>query len=184
MKNTTWSIVLVAATGIYGSNAATAQGYFGASVGESTIDVCDDFYYEFGATSCDDNDTGWKLFGGIELNQFIALEGGWADFGEATASAGPVDIKLEGKGFTLDGKVSAPLTDVISVFARLGVVFWEADLSVPGFGTASEDGNDVRYGFGAELNLSPQSALRAEWERNEFDDVDVDLLSVGAVLKF
>lgn len=174
------AILLLAALS---AGTANAGGYVGIGLGQSTVDICDDLK-SLGATSCDDEDNAWKLFGGYAFNPNFAIEAGWADFGEVNASDGFIDLNFQSTAFTVDGKVTAPLTEIFSVFAKMGVAFWKVELDVPGVGSADDDGQDFRFGFGGEIDFTPQFAVRAEWERNDFDGTDVDLLSASAILKF
>lgn len=183
MSYKTPAILTFSLFGLLAAQSAAGGGYLGAGVGQAKVDACDDLE-ALGATHCDDSDTGWKVYGGYEFNRNFALEAGWNDFGEVTADAGFTSLRLEGTGFNIDGKASIPLTDAFSIFAKLGVIFWKADLSVSGFGNADDDGNDFRFGLGAQADLSPQFALRMEWERNDFDGTDVDLLSVSGLFRF
>ena len=55
--------------------------YIGGALGQSSFDVeC------ARTTSCDDSDSSWKIFGGYQFNKHFALEFGYADLGETTAS--------------------------------------------------------------------------------------------------
>ena len=56
------------------AGTAAAQGYIGVGAGLTAVDLCDDLF-ALGATSCDDEDTGLKLFGGYKFNPNFAVEG-------------------------------------------------------------------------------------------------------------
>ena len=165
------------------SGSAFAGGYVGAGVGQASVDACGDLL-ALGATSCDDEDTGFKFFGGYELNENIAIEGSYTDYGELSASAGATSVTLEATAFAIAGKGTIPLNDRFSLFAKLGFAFWDAEASAIGFGSVDDDGTDLTYGFGAEVALSDTIGFRGEWERLDADGDDVDLLSISAVLKF
>ena len=45
--------------GMTGTALAQNGFYAGASIGQATIDACG------GVKNCDDEDTGWKIFGGL-----------------------------------------------------------------------------------------------------------------------
>lgn len=101
------SFFLAAASLPAAAGAAEAYWYLGASVGQSSIDatsseieqgfLVDDGFVATG-TSLDDTDTGWKGYLGYRFNRFFALEGGYADLGEAffnttiVAAPPPVDL--------------------------------------------------------------------------------------------
>ena len=62
------------------------------------------------------------------------------------------------------------------------MVSWDADLDVGGL-SDSEDGTDPAYGIGARLTFSSVEA-RLEYEVFDFDDVDVDMVSLGVIWRF
>lgn len=169
------------------SHAVAAGGYVGGSVGKSSLDDGCDGAGVLGFTSCDDSDTGWKVFGGYEINENLAVEGAWVDLGEASATGGGVSVTGEADAIVLDVKGTLPIGEQFGVFGKLGVAFWDAEYSGTGPGgsvSVSEDGNDLTYGLGAEYSFSEQFGVRGEWERFDVDDGDVDLMSIGAFVKF
>ena len=61
--------------------------YAGLSLGQSKFkDACGS-EPEVSVTSCKDNDTAWKIFGGYQFTPNLALELGYNDFGKAKGSA-------------------------------------------------------------------------------------------------
>lgn len=167
--------------GMAGSAVAANGFYAGASVGQASIDACGDAG-ALGATSCDDEDTGWKVFGGYELNQNFAVEAAWVDLGEISASGPGVSVTGEADGFVVDVKGMLPLNDQFGVFAKIGLISWELE----GGGAASgfdDDGTDAMYGVGAHYMFTEQFGVVGEWEFYDTDD-EADLLSIGALIKF
>ncbi len=126
--NTTKMIgALLLSMGLAGNVAAENGFYAGASVGEASIDACGSAG-ALGFTTCDDSDTGWKIFGGYDLSDNFAVEGAWADLGEMTAStSGQLQRGIEVDGFILDAKGTLPLNEQFGVFAKLGFIMWDAD---------------------------------------------------------
>ena len=162
---------------------AFAGGYVGAGAGQASADVCGELH-ALGATRCDDEDTGFKIFGGYQVNENFAVEGSYVDYGDITASDGEVSLKGEITAFAISGVGVIPVTEQFSIFGKLGVAFWDAEASASGFGSVSDDGTDLTYGVGAGFDVTDAFGLRGEWERLDSDGDDVDLLSVSAVLKF
>jgi OOP family OmpA-OmpF porin len=160
-----------------------AAGYVGAGIGQSSVDVCDELLL-LGATQCDDEDTGFKVFGGVEMNRNLALEATYTDYGEMTASSGLTAVTVETTALAIAGKGTVPLSDTFALFGKLGLAFWDAEASATGFGSIEDDGTDLTYGLGVELSLSEVFGIRGEWERLDADGDDLDLLSVSAVLRF
>ncbi|MCW8874344.1 MAG: outer membrane beta-barrel protein [Gammaproteobacteria bacterium] len=162
--------------GVTGSALAQNGFYAGASIGQATIDGCS------GVTNCDDEDTGWKIFGGWEMNQNIAFEAAWVDMGEISGSIGASAVSAEADGWTLAVKGILPLNEQFGVFARVGFIDWE----IEGGGALSgvdDDGTDLMYGIGAQYMFTDQFGMFGEWEWYDIDD-DVDLLSIGVLIKF
>jgi len=163
-------------------NAPAANGlYVGAGVGQASYDVCGDL--GAGLTSCDDEDTGWKVFGGYDFSENLAVEAAWVDLGEVSASVAGGTATAEVDGIAVNLKLTQPLNEAFGIFGKVGFISWDAE----GGGVASgvdDDGNDLTYGLGAEYMFSSQVGVRGEWERFDIDDEDADLLSISAVLKF
>lgn len=169
------------AMGMAGTAAAANGFYVGASGGQSTIDACDDAR-AVGATNCDDEDTGWKIFGGYDLTENFALEAAWVDMGEISASAPGVSVSAEADGFTFAVKGTLPLNDQFGIFGKLGLISWEME----GGGVASgldDDGTDAMYGIGAQYMFTEQFGVVGEWEFYDTDD-EAELLSIGALVRF
>lgn len=166
-------LVLLGMTG-----TATAQNslYAGASIGQATIDGCS------GLTNCDDEDTGWKVFGGWELNRNIAIEAAWVDLGEFSGSIGESAVSAEVDGWVLAGKGMLPITEQFGVFAKLGMMMWDVDARGAASGL-DDDGTDLVYGLGAQYMFTDQFGVVGEWEWYDIDN-DVDLFSIGALFKF
>lgn len=172
---------MLLAMGMTGSAVAANGFYAGASIGEASIDACGDAA-AVGATSCDDSDTSWKIFGGYELNQNFAVEAAWVDLGEINASGPGVSVTAEGDGFVADVKGTLPLNDQFGVFAKVGLISWELE----GGGVASgldDDGTDAMYGVGAHYMFTEQFGIVGEWELYDTDN-EVDMWSVGGLIKF
>jgi len=197
---------LSAALGMSTAQAADTGFYVGGGLGQSKVsdfsgsDV-DAELATLGLTSStrtDDTDTGWKVFAGYRFMKYLAVEGAYTNFGEATANsiitapaAGTVNTTLEADSWTVSALGILPLGDRFSLFARVGVNFWNADISATGIGgggtasaSASDDGTDWVYGVGAAYSITKNLSVRGEWERYDFDGSDVDLLSAGVSWKF
>ncbi len=203
LKRALASLLVVAGGAL--SSAALAQGYVGASIGQSDFKVdC------AGLTTCDTKDTGYKLFGGYMFPPNLGVEGGWVDLGKFTGSldlvVGPPPVEetpsivltgsteLKSSGLFLAGIAVAPIGSG-SVFGKIGLANLKSELTLSALGvsdTTSTRHTDVFYGIGVGYNFTKYVGMRAEYERfrikysdgvEEFKD-DVDLLSVGVVYRF
>jgi OOP family OmpA-OmpF porin len=182
MKMNVISGVIGAALFAMGMCAAQAESgpYVGANFGQSSIDLCSGL----AVTGCDDDDTGWKVYGGYDINPYFAVEAGYADLGDFSVAIPGITVTGEYDGMFIDAKGSLPIGDAFSVFAKLGVLFWDVEGANAAVGY-SEDGSDLSYGLGAEYMFTSQFGGRAEWQQfQDVDGDDVTLWTGGAVFKF
>ena len=151
----------------------------------------------------DDSDLGYLVFGGYQITKRFGVVGGFADFGEISAS-GTADYTSDGWTDLLDasgpfaaGQVYFPLSDRFVSFVTVGVLYWDMGYVWTEDGTVysgSDNGTSFMYGAGANfwLNSTQNSGIHIEWDR--FDavgnldvlehEVDIDLFSVGWVYRF
>lgn len=192
---------------------AESPWYVGASIGGSDADYSAgelqsdlaNLGWNINNPSVDDTDTAWKAYVGFSINQYVAVEGGFADLGKvdtrfgATVGPNQVDAILSdtyrvhpvlGDGWFGAVVLSWPVSpDRFSLTARAGLIGWESDIDVEvvqgGTGSVSDrdSGTDMLYGAGLEWHLNEQWSLTADWERYKFDDW-VDVPSVGVKFNF
>ena len=149
----------------------------------------------------DDRATGYKIFGGYQFNQNIALEGGYFDLGKfgytaTTVPAGTLNGDIRLKGLNLDTVGILPLTDKFSLLGRVGINYAQARDHFSGTGAVnvldpspSKRQANVKYGLGMQYAFTDALAMRVEAERYRINDAvgnrgDVDLFSVGLVYRF
>jgi len=179
-----------------GQNSESATGaksssfYGGASVGRSYHDNCDELsgnqYGDNFSCSRGHGDPAFKVFGGYKVMPNLAIEAAYIDFGEYSTihqfENTAEDPAFEAKGLSLSAVGIIPVNERINLFGKVGVLHWEQDVSDPNHperGTNHNEGTDLALGLGAEIKLSKNVSLRAEAEH--FDDIDVNLFSVGVV---
>lgn len=164
----------------------TLAPYLGASVGQATSDItCP------AATSCDDSDLAWKIYGGLEVNEYISMEFGYADMGEVEYTGAQTGTR-EVDGVTMRLLGTYALSPNFSLLASGGLNILQADVK----GTTIADDTDVAwsFGLGAQYNFTKSLGLRVEWERyfevgsSSFNggtgEADIDLISAGVTFKF
>lgn len=187
--------------------------YVGASAGQSSADydssdLAGDLA-ERGWTvldpTADDSDTFWKAYVGYQVNDFLALEAGYAELGEVRTSyravlpPSQIDAILQdtfevhpylGSGWSASVVLGHGFAeDAFAVFARAGIFYWEADIKVEvvsggtGQVAGDESGTDGMFGVGAEWRINPAWSLRVEWERYKLSDW-VDVPSAGLTWRF
>lgn len=160
------------------AQADEASGlYVGASIGEATNEV-DGF---------EDSGTSFKVMGGYTFNRYFAAELAYIDAGKLQDRIDAIDATVESTGVVAAMLGKLPLSNYVSVFAKLGYAFYEEDLSLQ-LGDLRDletnSGDDLFYGAGAEVNLSGHFKLRAEYEVVDVPDADFDIVSVGTTFHF
>jgi OOP family OmpA-OmpF porin len=192
--------VLVLVTAFVG-NQAIAQDtgfYLGAKAGQSKFRGGCEPTPGITFTSCDDKETAWGVFAGYQFNRYIAVETGWTDLGEitATGSAGaiPFSAGISAKGWEFVGVGSIPVSEQFSAYAKAGAYRWRVrgTVAATGLGTASanDSGTDFTYGLGLRFDFTKNVGARLEWQR--YNDVgssntgegDLNLWSLGVLVKF
>ncbi|MHB8948129.1 MAG: outer membrane beta-barrel protein [Rhodoferax sp.] len=200
------------ALAVLASSFAVAQDsgwYAGANVGQSsaTIDdarirsglVANGFT---GATITDDDrSTGYKIFGGYQYNQYLAVEAGYFDLGNfgfnaTTVPPGTLSGNIKLKGFNMDLVGTLPITEKFSVLGRIGANYADASDSFVGTGAVtvtnpnpSKRDTNLKVGVGLQYAFTPALAMRAEVERYRINDAvgnkgDIDLVSLGLIYRF
>jgi OOP family OmpA-OmpF porin len=143
--------------------------YLGVGVGSMGVDV--------GGFSGDD--VGYKLFGGWMFNPYIGAELEYLDGGTAEDRGVEIDVS----GFNASLRGAYPLSEQFSVFAKVGMLFWDADVS--GAIRGSDDGEDFSWGIGLGFDFTDTLGVTLEYQGFEVEDTDtVDLISAGLVWKF
>jgi len=133
----------------------------------------------------DEIDFGWQVFFGYDLNKRFAIEGYYANLGEATLKPqGSVDYHVYGvsglyRFYHHDGVAGLVARKGLSYFGKIGV------------GKMGNDGKDVdvhrvndahvHFGLGAEYGFRDGYALRADIDL--YDD-DAQMLSVNLLKRF
>ena len=148
-----------------------------------------------------DRSTGFKLYGGYQINKNFAVEGGYFDLGKfgytaTTVPAGTLSGDIKVKGLNLDLVGTLPLTDKFSVFGRGGLNYAQAKDNFTGTGAVSvtnpnpsKSGTNYKFGVGVQYAFTDALALRGEAERYRVNDAignkgHIDLLSVGLIYRF
>jgi OOP family OmpA-OmpF porin len=144
--------------------------YLGVGVGSMGVDV--------GGFSGDD--VGYKVFGGWMFNPYIGAELEYVDGGTAEDRGVEIDVS----GFNASLRGAYPVSEQFSVFAKVGMLFWDADVSAPEF-SGSDDGEDFSWGIGLGFDFSDTLGVTLEYQGFDIEDTDtVDLISAGLVWKF
>lgn len=149
----------------------------------------------------DDRDTGYKVYGGYQINRNLAIEGGYYDLGTygftaTTAPAGTLNGQIKLRGVNLDVVGTLPVTEKFSVFGRVGAASTQARDTFSGTGAVvvtnpspSKRDTNLKLGLGMQYAFTESLAMRLEAERYRVNDAvgnkgHVDLVSVGLIYRF
>lgn len=166
----------------------TLRPIFGASLGQSTTDSCI-------TGTCDDSDTAGKIYGGLEMNEYISMEVGYVDLGTVDYSA-PTGSR-ETHGMTIQMVGTLALNPSLTLIGRGGMNILNTEINGAVAGASVNRGDtDISWsaGLGAQYNFTKAVGLRMEWERyfetgssvsnGGTGEADIDLVSVGLIYKF
>ncbi|MBC7598522.1 MAG: outer membrane beta-barrel protein, partial [Polaromonas sp.] len=207
-------LVALAVLGTVSSSWVIAQdettgAYIGGNVGRTRADFNNDSINRTLAgqglavrsMTEDDSGTGYKAFGGYQLNRNFAIEGGYFDLGRFnyafdTTPAGTFNGNTRVRGLNLDLVGILPLSDRFSVFGRAGAAYAQSRANFTSTGavpvnTSSSRRNDtnLKVGLGMQYAITEALAVRAELERYRVSDPvrnrgHIDMASVGLVYRF
>lgn len=157
-------------------------GHAGISFGQSKLDdlPCTATF------ACDDKDQAFKLYAGGRFSNIFGLEVGVLNFGKFPASGGEAD------GWGADAALIAglPIGANSAIFGKLGVIYarTETSAAVTTVPTGKERGFGGRWGVGAQLGLTKEWALRADFDRYRVpfpgDHRDLETMMVGVQYTF
>jgi OOP family OmpA-OmpF porin len=187
---------LATAWGLPGMATAQDPGFYaGLSAGQGRFtNGCAGLANAGFAGSCDEKDAAWKIFGGYQFNDIFAAEAGYTKLGEVhmrgTFLGVPGTAKVEASGFEMVGVARMPIAVQFAAYGKAGFLRWDVDRSGAG-SSIGETGTNITLGLGFQYNVTKRLAARAEWQRysdvgndNTTGNSDVDVLSIGLVIKF
>jgi hypothetical protein len=189
MKTLTSLLVVAAlatASGIGHAQDAVAPGfYIGAGGGWSNVKWDEaaiagqlaSLGYAAGSVTSDREGTAWRVFGGYRVNQWLAAEAGYTDYGNtgwtATISrpAGSLATTGDLTTWELDALLIWPVMGV-EPYLRVGVGYASLDAATSAGGAArasggsSDNSTRLRYGAGAQMHFG-SFGVRADWTRTD-----------------
>jgi len=156
--------------------AAQGQLYVLAGAGKTSIDDSESAYHYKASSSS------YRLGVGYTLNDFISIEGYYADFGKADDNINGGKIKESANGLGAAVAASLPLNDAFSLFAKLGIISWHSTAK-SNMKSVKDDGSDLTYGIGGAYNFTTTVGLRLEFEKADFNGVDVKTMLANIVYR-
>jgi len=149
-----------------------------------------------------DQSNQWRLQGGYKFNPNFAVEGGYIDLGKSKYKAaynqGTAQGELKAGGFDLAALGILPITDKVSIFAKLGVMAASVDSKLKTNSASvliNKKGSEHEFlpmvGVGASYKLTDNVDLRADFDRvsnigksSKTGQMDSNMLSIGAAYNF
>lgn len=143
---------------------------------------------------------GWKVYGGYQFNKYLALEGGYTNLNDAHAnttitapSAGTIRTNVATDAWSLAAVGTYPITDKFSLMGKVGAAYVLTEITAKATGSGSgttasvavgDDSYRPVYGLGVSYALLDNLNLRAEYERFDLKDINIDLITAGVAMKF
>lgn len=138
----------------------------------------------FVPTDVDSRDSGTHFLIGLRPHRNFSFDVGRIDFGDASVSYQPMNVeeKFSVDGLAVGANALFPLHNQVTLFARVGVLDWDAKMrgSVAGttLATGSEDGSDPFMGVGFLFGWDALK-FRGSFTRYELEDEELDTFSAG-----
>lgn len=126
----------------------------------------------------DQSDTSYGLNAGAYFNNYLGLELGMNDFGDAARGGGTT--QAYGFNVSLIGKL--PLNQNFNLLGKVGTTYGRTEISSrPGSGirAGKDDGFGVSYGIGAEYVFAPNISAVIQYDEHYLKFVGTDRERVG-----
>lgn len=209
-------LTLISATYTAAATAGDQNFYAGLSIGRSSANVSEISRQDIlgsGFTSLNSfqngsskSDTAWKIFGGYQFNPNVAAEFFYSNLGKfsrnasgngTTGSSSSVNFDLSSElkvtGFGAAALIGMPLTPQWNVYAKPGLLVWDAKRSstttaagASQSGSVSKSGTSPSFGLGVSYGFTDKLSGRFEWEdyfnvgdKNTTDKSNVNLFALS-----
>ena len=184
-------LLCIASAGAFAQgSSAEKKFYIGFDVGQSKLDRNAGFD---SATSVDDRSTAYTLRFGYRFNQYFALEGGYTDLGDFSATVRSLCIansacltevgtKTSIDGFLVNAVGTWPIARHFELNASAGAIYREMKVSlsepVLGRSSISDTGTVMKFGIGIGVPINDRLAIGLDL--TQYRDVGVGFTSSNA----
>jgi len=157
------------------------------------------------SSNTDDTDTAYRIRAGYQFNDYLAIEGGYANLGSykynvdfKSPIAGNAFEKIKVDGFDISAVGTLPVGQGFALLGKVGAFFSKTKVNATAstaLASASDDAKatetNLLAGLGVQYSINKNLAIRAEWERffnvgdnDTTGEGDVDLYSLGLNYRF
>jgi len=154
------------------TNAADRGFYIGAGAGQMNTEVDDVFGSGF---EFDENDVGFKLFGGYKFFPWLSVEGAYINGGnpeiKASEAGETAKLGIEVQSLVAAAVFTLPVGDQFELFLKPGIAYWDSttsfSFSSPTFSdrfNEDDSGSAFFLGAGAGFDFTENLAARLEYE--------------------
>ena len=156
-------------------NSTLTQGFYGG-IGYLESDVDTYKYPSLTYSAYDDEDDGITVFLGYDFNERFAIEAGYNDLGDTTATVtSPATANKQIKVSTFAGVLKTdPIVMNTVLFVKAGVAFINHDEQLVGGPSTSEKTTNAFFGVGANYELSNGLVIRGLYEQYGKDNGQTD----------
>lgn len=182
------ALALVVVTGAASVSAKESGTYLGGGLGLTDYQNAKKSDFGPGGRVGDDDDLGWRLFGGYRADN-LAVETGYNNFGDLKGRNAAGNVKADAWGLDLTGMAFVPVSNVFEVFGRAGTYYWNSDVERSGANAARlKDKTDwnLTYGVGGQLKTTSDLSVRGEWRqfRDLYGKVNTNVWMASLVSQF
>ena len=122
-------------------------------------------YYKARGGSFDESNDMLEGMVGFHFSPYVGIEASVLDFGDF----GDNLTDAEADGWTTAAILRLPLTGTTGIYAKGGMLFWDASVRRAGDVEEAIDDSDLFYGIGLDFHISRMIGLNAEYIRYELD---------------
>lgn len=146
---------------------------------------------QFLSRNIEGSDLAARVFAGVRLHRYFAIEAGYVDLGKvdalvptltSDAQLAQVDTKIDTSGWEVTAVGIWPINGDFEAFGKLGLVAWDSDFSEDGARLASKDGTDLAYGIGLDYLGTERLRFRIEGMVYDLSGFDEAIAITGSVI--
>jgi OOP family OmpA-OmpF porin len=163
--------------------ALAGSFYLGINAGQATLKDTEV------ANRVDFDDIGGKVYLGYTFGRYLAIEGGYMDFGDLKETFDSTQVEANLRGVHALAKATLPLLKFFEIFGKGGLAYYENDVMLTplmmGPTKTEESGASFLFGLGLGFPIGKRITVRLESEQFNVDGADeARLTTVGVQINF